>query len=360
MLFSSLTRGARRNLALHAPADDNGGSSTATENNADPNAAASAAGGKSDANTSAASSEAGAGEKKETLLSVVQNAAKEPVAGESPTPGEAGKAAVETAPKVETPTGELTEEQKLQQAEDSKRLDKHPRFQEVIRERDTFKQGHEEYQKIEDFTRANKLSPQDVANGYVIMAALKNDPMKAITMLEPIWNALQQFNGAVLPDDLKTEVEKGELSQERAQEIAKSRNLQTFQGKQTEDQKQDALRQQQEREAVEANRAVGEAITEWEGQTKKIDPDYAKKEDLMRRFTLAKIHELGDKAPANAADIIELLKGVYDEVNKHLGGFTPARQSTSAAATSHASTTTAVKTPTTMLELVQQVGAIPA
>lgn len=365
MLRSSLLPKVQAQVFFE-PSDDNkgGASSASSENNgnANPDAAASTAP-DADANKTAGSSGADEDAKK-TLLEVVHDAVKEGEGAsstlakkEGETAGAEGAKEGEVEPKKEGEV-ELTEAQKAQQVEDDKRLDKHPRFQQVIRQAQALKPLAEEYQKIQSFMTETGLTPKNVADGYQIMAALRNDPAKALEMLTPIMENLRKFAGDILPPDLQKKVDDGLLDEESARETAKLRHQTAFQGTQTAEQKEKTEREQEQARIVEQNRVMGNAITEWEAAKRVSDPDYAKKEALIDRFTKAALQEKGQ--PANPKEAVELMDGVYAEVNKHFKEFAPVKKPIEKGPGSEGSSSSVTKTPGSLLELVQTVAAQPA
>lgn len=253
-----------------------------------------------------------------SLLSVVQSAVekKEPEqpAGSSDADGE-GKAAT-AADGEAKPEGEAAAEG---EAEAEVPFHNHPRWKQLVAERDTFKEDAESYQGIQNFMQTNGLNGEEVAEGYEIMALLKRGDRdsltKALEWFEPRTAFLREQIGAVIPDDIQARIESGELDETTAAELAQARATARLA------ERADADRAQREGEAEAATTAqatavnMARAVQSWEDQTKAADPDYAKKAELVITMSRSIIQERGGKGPATEQEAIELAKTAYDRVN---------------------------------------------
>src|SRR5690606_19317154 len=83
----------------------------------------------------------------------------------------------------------------------------------VTRERDQFRQGHEQYTAIQQFMADNELRTEDVVEALQIAALMNRDPKRAAELLAPKMQTLQRVTGGILPDDLQQRVERGELTE---------------------------------------------------------------------------------------------------------------------------------------------------
>ena len=68
---------------------------------------------------------------------------------------------------------------------------KHPRFKEVIDQRNKYREGAEQYEQITGFLAQNNLSAEEAAQGFQIMALMKNDPAAALDALSPFVQQLE-------------------------------------------------------------------------------------------------------------------------------------------------------------------------
>ncbi len=301
------------------PSIEHSASSAETPNPAlelDGNAAVSAG----DANPagSSAADTPDANEAPVSLLSVVQSAVekKEPEqpAGSSDADGE-GKAASVVDGEVK-PEGEAAAEG---EGEAEVPFHNHPRWKQLVAERDTFKEDAESYQGIQSFMQTNGLNGEEVAEGYEIMALLKRGDResltKALEWFEPRTSFLREQIGAVIPDDIQARIESGELDETTAAELAQARATARLA------ERADEERTKREGEAEAATTAqttvvnMQKAVQSWEDQTKAADPDYAKKAELVITMSRSIIQERGGKGPATVQEALDLAKTAYDRVN---------------------------------------------
>jgi len=223
--------------------------------------------------------------------------------------------------------GEKTEEE----SDANLPFGKHPRFKQIIRERNEYRNMAEEYrphaeefQKIESFMERNQLTNEEVAQGFQIMALMKHDPFAAREQLMRHLQVLDQVTGhSGLPQDLQQEVQQGYITEARAREIANLRSRSQF------DQQRSALAQQQaeEREQAQRQKAAVEAqrtaLNNWEADVSKRDPDYAS----MKQWVAKELHFLAaQQRPQTPEQAVQLAKQAYGNVKDGLRRMRPQRQ----------------------------------
>lgn len=229
-----------------------------------------------------------AGEKtddKKSLLNVVEDAIKK-TNGDPSNPtkeGEQSKNPLDpNAPKDKDQVGK-------ENSEEDTRFDKHPRFQKLLTENKTLKSQNlefkplaSEFQKVTAYMDSNGLNHQEVARGFEIMAAMKNEPLKALQMLEPYFRGLEQFSGDILPQDLQQKVDEGYIDRAHAQELARTRNLAAH----VQEQNRLAKQAQEENVRTEISNLrltqLQGVVSNWESGMKSRDPDYDKKRDSIQ------------------------------------------------------------------------------
>ena len=193
-------------------------------------------------------------------------------------------------------------------------FNKHPRFQQLVRQRNEFRQGHEQYQNIQNFLQQNGLTPEAAADALEIAALMQRNPAEALERLRPALQKLVQDAGAVIPQDLQEDVRQGRITKERAKEIAQLRARQ--QGAQRE---QDFQRQQAERARVaQLQRGMQDAARTWQEQIRQRDPDAmseAAEQELMRE--IAYRHAQGDK-PKDPEGVRRQLDEAWSAVQRRL------------------------------------------
>jgi hypothetical protein len=210
----------------------------------------------------------------------------------------------------------------------------HPRWKQLneerkalAAERDTLQEPAQRYQNITSFMDQHRLTPEEVAQGFEVMALLKSGKAEDLQRvmsewMEPNYVRLQQQLGGILPEDLKSQVDDGLMSEDAARELARLRAKDALTAAQNTRQAE-ADEQSKAATAVQA-RAVemATAVNGWEEQIKSSDPDYAKKAEFVEAKVLAIVQRTG-KPPANAQEAVALAKQAYDEVSSSFKSLLP-------------------------------------
>lgn len=238
--------------------------------------------------------------------------------------GEEGKTGTEagTEGASSEETGDETDDSKLP-------FHQHPRWKQVVAERNAYREDAEGYRKVTGFMQEHGLSAEDMADAYDISAKLKSgDPQRlqeALEWLEPRVATLKAQLGHVLPEDLQEKVDGGELDEAGAQEIARLRATDSLRTQQAERQRETEATNATERQVREVSTAMATAVDEWEKGIKGSDPDYAKKADLVLAKSQAIVARTG-KAPTNAEEAVALAKQAYAEANEVLKAAIPPKR----------------------------------
>lgn len=253
------------------------------------------------------------GETEDSLLSVVQNVSQadtqESADSESESP-------------TENQSEIVDEEPEAAKADDFSDVpfNKHPRFKELIKEKNAYKAQIAEYEpdakqyrQIQTFMESNQLTPEEVAEGLVLMAQMKSgDPAKAYEALSEKLENLALQAGKKLPKELEDRVEQGYIDRETAQTLyvqqvnaereAAKANLQLQQRTQQDSQTQAAV--------------MANTVAAWESATRASDPDFEVKAELVKDRVRAHIAQHGMPKSAEAA--LALSKEAYEAVTKTL------------------------------------------
>lgn len=187
---------------------------------------------------------------------------------------------------------------------------KHPRFQNLIRERNTFRDDAGRYQNVQRFIDENGLTSVEAANALATFARAKVDPIGAFAELKPWLQQLLIDAGEVMPADLKERVEKGELTQDAALELSRARA--TTKSHETR-RSFDEQRQQRTTQRTQGLELVNTAQA-WEDDRKKKDPNFDAKYPALQR-EIAFLQQTEGK-PADKDGVTAQLKKAYDAVNK--------------------------------------------
>jgi hypothetical protein len=194
---------------------------------------------------------------------------------------------------------------------------KHPRFKQLIGERDSLRGESVEYRKITTYLDQNGLSLQEAAEGLEVMALMKLDPEKAWAALEPRVKTLLEATGRVLPQDLAERVKKQEITREFAMELSRERA-----GRKALEARQNFEREHgQRQQQTEAQTAVVSTVTTWERDRELKDPDFAAKRPRVME-KLAFLHATEGR-PNSVDGVKAQLKRAYDAVNKEIGTVIP-------------------------------------
>lgn len=189
---------------------------------------------------------------------------------------------------------------------------KHPRFKQLLRERNEFKTRAEEYDRIQDFMVRFKIEPEETANAFRILAMSKSDPAKALEELKVLAHTLAVQAGEVLPPDLNEKVENGYLDKEAAQELSRARIRADL-----ERAKREELEQRYQTEAVDRQvTTMADAVVAWEEQTRRTDPDYGIKADMIDDRVRAIVSERGK--PKSVEEALAIANEAYDTVSTRL------------------------------------------
>lgn len=289
------------------------------------------------------------GAKELSTLDLVREALKSPTiteqVGESKVSPAEGKGTDVTGKDAQSPDAEEA------LAEEDKKLPfhSHPRWKQVIEERDnlkqqliqldTVKQESESYKERADrfdmvsgFVQQNGLQGDEVDAGFTIMAAISQatkfggDPKAALDLIMPYVEHLQGLSGSVIPEDLQKKIDEGYLDEQTAQDISNLRaeNLRATQRAEVATQQTKYTQQQtvaQQKEVVRGQ--ILSTVSEWEANWKKADPDFAiKQADVMML-----VENLTNKhgQPRNTEEALYLANFAKGEIDKKFKSILPSR-----------------------------------
>ena len=232
-----------------------------------------------------------------------------------------------TEKENEEPTEEQTEEVveekpvALDKPEDEKLpFHKEPRFQELVAEKNTYKQEIETLKPqaarakiLDDYVAQHNIQPQQLQSALEYLRLLNSEPAKAYEMLKPTYERLAQLTGERLPEDLQSRVAAGTLEPELAKEIAQSREQKNYSQWQQQTKGMSATQQ------TEA--AVQGAINTWAQATMARDPDLKQGGEKYEYLDM-KLRTLRQaNPPATPADGLKLVEQAYADTNKFFGKF---------------------------------------
>ena len=210
---------------------------------------------------------------------------------------------------------------------------KHPRWQEMVAEREALKPKAEQFEKINTFMTTNGLTPQEMAEGMYVMALMKNNPVEAYQRLNGYVQNLARFTGDVLPPELQSKVDEALIDKESAKELARLQAERDFilarqaQQHQAFQQESEYVRQQ---ELIAQSQAMVNAVSQWEQVERSRDPEWSAKYEMVQDRVKAL---LAERPASNPSEAIEIARRALSDVNARLrplaGRNTPLRTPTS-------------------------------
>ncbi|MGX5775471.1 hypothetical protein [Methylorubrum zatmanii] len=186
---------------------------------------------------------------------------------------------------------------------------KHPRFQEVIRERNAFKADAGEYRKVKTFLDDNGVSAEEAADLLTVGALAKTNPAKAWELAKPWVVKVMQAAGEILSPEMQAKVEAGELSREAAFEVSRARaSVQSSEASQS-----FRAQQEQRRQVEKAAEDIRGAAVDWERERQARDPNFAAKvEPILREVAYRRMK---GEVPDSPAAVKAQLDDIYKVVN---------------------------------------------
>ena len=231
-------------------------------------------------------------------------------------------------------TSEKKEEVKVEEAKDEpadqlppedekKHEDAVPysRFEEVNKRVKDLEEPATRMRAIETFCQQKGIAPDDFQAALDFMAALREDPKKARTLLQPIVEQLDVVTGAGLPADLSKEVEDGLITAERAKELAM---LRLSKNGLEQGSKLDA--EQRERSSQQA---LANALNTWDSSKRQVLPDFKPKSngepDGIYEVFQAKFMQAWQSTPVKSIeDAIALAEKAFKDTMGFVERFKPA------------------------------------
>lgn len=309
-----------------------------------------------DVKPEAAAPSAAEGEKPAPSPSADAEAGK-PAEGEKAEPKsllDAVQAAVKPDKALEQSPGSKTETEKQEAAKAAEKDGKavhepppdHPRFKEVIAERNALKPKAEAFDQFVGAVAEAGLSVQEYNQLLGVGALIKHDPAKALAEIEKVADQLRALVGEKLPPALQQRVDDGEISEADARELSRARARADMTEQRS---------QQTEQERVTERRRVhlaacDEAANRWTEQQRAADPDWSKKEQLVREQAELLLHQYGP--PPTVDDALKLMRVAKNRAEERLRAVLPAKSKIEAPVRAGAASATHAPAPKSIEEAV--------
>lgn len=186
------------------------------------------------------------------------------------------------------------------------------------------------YRSLRTYMETNDLADQEVADLFVAGADLKSgEPKRLQSFLDRVLPLVQQAlmaTGQMTPPELYEQVENGEMTEEAAREIARSRAETAAANQRSAKAERTATEQQATRDKATHSEAVLSAVDTWRAKTRAADPDFDAKQDVMTKYAQALVAQKG--LPKTAEQAVEYTNEVYGQVNKLFEQTRPSRKAT--------------------------------
>jgi len=213
-----------------------------------------------------------------------------------------------------------TEDDKSGKQDDSKLpFHTHPRWKEVLSERDTaraeiaqLKPKVETFDALTRYCQTNGISQEDLREALELTAMAKKDVPAFRKRMHEYLENVDVALGERLPSDLQKKVDDGLIDIDTAKELSQSR----LRLKHSELEGHTAA----ERSARELQTAISGALNNWEESIRKGDPDYDKRREMLQD----RITSLWTaNPPTTVQGAIQIAEQAYKDIKERLSKFLP-------------------------------------
>jgi hypothetical protein len=291
--------------------------------------------------------------KDESLLDRVQAAIK-PKTGDSSTPQvdqkpKDGEAPVEGE---EPPTGDPTDEELSRyHSKTRKRITQLvTRAKEAEGKLTELTPDAEAFSRIKSFVSDAGINAEEFNLLLQVGKNLKNNPAEALKQITPYVNELLRLTGEVLPEDLKTQVEQGYLTEDHARELARARSTAGLSQAQLAQRDQRDAQQREQSQRAEHVTAVQTTISSWEAKESANDPDWNLKQDRIK--DLIELAVRRDGFPKTTQAAIDIANKAKETATAEIRKFAPSRRAVTPLP--NAASTQAKAKPATLIEAMAQ------
>jgi hypothetical protein len=283
-----------------------------------------------------APSSTGKGEEKETLLEAVLKAVgkdlDETEEGDILAKGSPPSEKREQAEGEPKPDADLTEDDLKVQPDDTPKVQK--RIKKLVEqrnaaaaERDALKGEADVTRTLRDFLVRNDIAREDFQLTLDLAAAMRRGDFNAfLTGVAPYVQLATNALGITLPNDLAQQVQQGRMTSDIAAQMSRDRYARALA-------EQEALRagamasnQAWATERADLQGSVQQTVDQWEAGVKAQDPDYARKEPLVRNLLWSVVNERG--APQTPQAAVEIAQEAYRRATETARSFMPPPRAT--------------------------------
>jgi hypothetical protein len=193
-------------------------------------------------------------------------------------------------------------------------------------ELDQVKPNAERMDRIDQYMAENRITGEHFNNVMTITALInRGEYDKALQIVKPIYDQLQNVSGEVLPAELQQDVDLGYITEDHARELHKSRTQNQNTQARTERDAADRQKREHEnqiRDQVDMMAKEGDA---WAAERKTTDPDWSMKQESVHNEIELEIGRAAreGRIPKTREEVRKLLDGALANVEKRLKAFQP-------------------------------------
>ena len=225
----------------------------------------------------------------------------------------------------------------------------HPRWKEMIAERDRLKPAAEAHERLQQFCRTHDIPAQEVDVMFDIAGLMRTNPQKAYDLMVPIVKAMEEHLGLTLPSDLEADVSAGKRTPDQATEVAKLR---------AEAKQARALAEQTNKRVNEQSvQNMTRSVQEWIGNKQRTDLGFKPKingasDGLWEFVDALYAQQVTAKPPTTATEAVAYAENAYARAKKAFAPAVPIVPKKTLSS-EHSSTAT-TKKPRTIDEVAMQ------
>jgi len=177
-------------------------------------------------------------------------------------------------------------------------------------------------QDLQSFLKEADIAKEDFGLLLDLGAAMRRGDFRAfLEGVAPYVKLAQESLGIQLPADLQQAVQGGHMTQDAARYVAQVRAREQLAASQLTRVTQETSQRERAQAVEHFQASVASAVTDWEKGVRRSDPDYARKEPVVRELLHAVVHERGP--PRSPTEAIEIAKLAYARANEMASRFVP-------------------------------------
>ena len=177
-------------------------------------------------------------------------------------------------------------------------------------------------QALQSFLKQADIAKEDFGLVLDLAAAMRRGDYRVfLEGVAPYVKLAQESLGIQLPADLQAAVQGGHMTADAARYTAQVRAQQQLAASQLTRVTTENTQRNYAETVRNFQTEVAGAVSNWETGVRKSDPDYARKEPVVRELLHAVVHERGP--PRSPAEAVEIAKLAYARANEMASRFVP-------------------------------------